>query len=470
VDSHGLVIAGARVNTRDQDEVINPATGAPFATCARAGVEHLDAAVLAADEAFRSWRRDETLRRAKLRECAAAIRARAGELARLLTQEQGKTLALSMFEAEGSAAWFEYFAAYDAAPEVIQEDAAKSIEVQRRPLGVVAAITPWNYPLILLCWKLAPALRAGNTVVAKPSPFTPLSSLLLAEILGAVLPRGVLSVVAGDGALGAELCRHRHVRKVSFTGSVATGKKILGYAADDLKRVTLELGGNDPAIVLGDVNPDTLVEKLFWAAFQNSGQICSAIKRLYVHEDVYERVLRGLVERAQNTRMGDGLDPTTELGPINNRMQFEKLAAIVDDSRRAGAKIETGGAPLPRPGFFYPPTILTDARAGMRIVDEEQFGTALPVIPFRDVDDAIAQANGTEFGLGASVWTANPGRGAALVREIRAGSGWVNCHLDVTPATPFGGCKWSGMGVENGKWGYAEFTELQLVNVTKQPA
>jgi acyl-CoA reductase-like NAD-dependent aldehyde dehydrogenase len=366
--------------------------------------------------------------------------------------------------------WLSYFADYEATPEIIQEDEQKSIQVIRKPLGVVAAITPWNYPIVLLSWKLAPALRAGNTVVAKPSPFTPLSSLLLGEILKDILPPGVLSIVTGDGPLGAELCQHSAIRKITFTGSVATGKKIMGYATEDLKRTTLELGGNDPAIVLDDVDKQTICEKLFWGAFQNSGQICSAIKRLYVHENVYEPIVRGLVERARNTRLGDGLDPATELGPINNRMQFEKLAGMVDEARRDGAKIEVGGAALERPGFFYPPTIITSAGPGMRIVDEEQFGTALPVIPFRNLDDALEQANSTHFGLGASVWTANPARGAEIVREIESGSGWVNCHLDVTPMTPFGGCKWSGIGTENGKWGYSEFTELQVVNVTKSPA
>jgi len=470
MQSYPMMIAGERVNTSAQDEVINPATGNVFATCARGTSEHIARAVDAADKAYRSWRKDEGFRRQKMRECAAAIQARANDIATLLTQEQGKPLAVSQFEAYGAAMWLTYFADFEPVPEVIREDDEKSIQAIRKPLGVVAAITPWNYPIVLLAWKLAPALRAGNTVVAKPSPFTPLSSLLLAEVLKDVLPAGVLSIIPGDGPLGAELCQLPQVRKISFTGSVTTGKKIMGYAVEDLKRLTLELGGNDPAIVLDDVDPSTLVEKLFWGAFQNSGQICSAIKRVYVHEKVYHPIVQGLVERAKNTRLGDGLDPATELGPINNRMQFDKLSGMVEDAKRDGAKIETGGAPLERPGYFYPPTIITGARAGMRIVDEEQFGTALPVIPYSNLDDALEQANRTHYGLGASVWTANPARGAEIVREIEAGSGWVNCHLDLSPMTPFGGCKWSGIGHENGKWGYDEFTELQLVNVTKAPA
>jgi acyl-CoA reductase-like NAD-dependent aldehyde dehydrogenase len=465
--NYPMLIDGRPVDTPEHDPVINPAHGTPFATCARASSAHVDAAVAAAARAYTSWRRDEALRRQKLHECAAALQGRATEIAQVLTQEQGKPLTAATMEVYGAAMWFSYFATLEVEPEVLQDDAEKRIQVVRKPLGVVAAITPWNFPVVLLAWKLAPALLAGNTVVAKPSEFTPLSSLLVADTLRDVLPAGVVSVLAGPGNVGATLAGHPGVRKISFTGSVATGKKIAQAAADDLKRVTLELGGNDPAIVLDDVDPAAVVDGLFWGAFTNSGQVCTAIKRLYVHERVYAPIVDGLIACAESTVVGDGLAPDTQLGPINNTMQFEKVIALVEDARRHGARVVAGGAPLDRPGYFYPPTIVTDVRPGIRLVDEEQFGTALPIIKYRNLDDALAEANRTHFGLGGSVWTGDVERGQQVVQELESGTGWVNQHMDITPFAPFGGCKWSGLGYENGRWGYEEFTELQVVNVKK---
>jgi acyl-CoA reductase-like NAD-dependent aldehyde dehydrogenase len=467
MESYGMLIDGRLVHGTERDDVIDPALGAAFASCPRGNAGHVDEAVGAAARAYRSWRKDEALRRQKLGECATAIQGHAQEIATLLSQEQGKPLAAAMGEVFGASMWFSYFAGLEVAPEVIHDDGEKHIQIVRKPLGVVAAITPWNFPVILLSWKLAPAFLAGNTVVAKPSPFTPLTSLLVGDILRDILPAGVLNILSGSGELGAKLATHPLVRKISFTGSVATGKKVMSYAADDLKRVTLELGGNDPAIVLDDVDPAQVTDSLFWGAFQNSGQICSAIKRLYVHEKVYEPIVAGLVERAKAVKVGPGLDPDTQIGPINNEMQLVKLMGMVDDARQKGARVESGGVRLDSPGYFYPPTIVTNTKAGMTLVDEEQFGTALPVIAYRDLDDALEQANRTHYGLGASVWSGDPARAESVVQEIESGTGWVNQHLDLTPATPFGGCKWSGIGYENGKWGYAEFTEMQVVNRKK---
>jgi acyl-CoA reductase-like NAD-dependent aldehyde dehydrogenase len=467
MQSYSMLIDGSLVATPEQDLVINPAKAAPFATCARANAGHVDAAVAAAARAYPSWRRDEALRRQKLNECAAALQTRAADIAQLLTQEQGKPIGNSMMEVFGASMWFSYFAGLEVAPQVLQDDGEKRIQVITKPLGVVAAITPWNFPIVLLAWKLAPALLAGNTVVAKPSEFTPLSSLLLAEIFNDILPPGVLNVLAGPGAVGAQLAGHPAVRKISFTGSVATGKKIMQYAASDLKRVTLELGGNDPAIVLDDVDPSAVIDNLFWGAFTNSGEICTAIKRLYVHESVYAPIVDGLIERAKAVKVGDGLEPDTQLGPINNKMQFDKVVGLVDDARQHGARIAVGGAPLDRPGYFYPPTIVTEVHAGVRLVDEEQFGTALPVLKYRNLDDVIEEANRTHYGLGGSIWTSDIARGEQLAQRLESGTGWVNQHMDITPFAPFGGCKWSGLGYENGKWGFEEFTELQVVNVRK---
>ncbi|MEO8602651.1 MAG: aldehyde dehydrogenase family protein [bacterium] len=462
-----MLIDGKLVGTAEHDDVINPATGQPFAACPRGNKAHIEQAVGAAANAYRSWRKDEALRRQKLNECAAAIQARVGDLAALLSMEQGKPQTAAQMEIFGASMWFSVFAGLDTTPEVIQDDAEKKIQIVRKPLGVVAAITPWNFPVILLAWKFAPALLAGNTVVAKPSPFTPLSSLLFCEILNDVLPPGVINIVTGDGALGATLSTHPDVRKISFTGSVATGKKIMQYAADDLKRVTLELGGNDPLIVLDDANPETVLDGLFWGAFQNSGQVCTAIKRLYVHEKVYDAIVDGMVERAKSVKVGPASEADSQLGPINNKMQFEKVVGLVEDAKKSGGKILSGGAPLSGSGYFLPPTIVTGLAAGSRLVDEEQFGTALPIIKYRDLDATLEEANHTHFGLGGSVWTSDLARGEKIVQEIESGTGWVNHHMDITPTAPFGGCKWSGLGVENGKWGYHEFTEMQVVNSKK---
>src|SRR5262245_13161743 len=336
MQSYGMLIDGRSVNTSDQDPVINPAFGEPFATCARGTKAHVDEAVASAARAFKSWRKDEAFRRQKLNECAAALQAKANDIAPVLSQEQGKPVQQAMMEIFGASMWFSYFAGLEIQPEVLQDDGAKKIQVVRKPLGVVAAITPWNFPVILLSWKLAPAFLAGNTVVAKPSPFTPLSTLMAAEALREILPAGVLNVLSGGNDLGAELTRHPEVRKISFTGSVATGKKVMLAAADDLKRVTLELGGNDPAIVLDDVDPDAVAESLFWGAFQNSGQVCAAIKRLYVPEKLHDPIVAKLVERAKRTKVGNGMEADTELGPINNDMQFKKVLGLVEDAKKRG--------------------------------------------------------------------------------------------------------------------------------------
>jgi acyl-CoA reductase-like NAD-dependent aldehyde dehydrogenase len=332
---------------------------------------------------------------------------------------------------------------------------------------VVGAITPWNFPVILACWKIAPALLAGNTLVLKPSPFTPLSSLKMGEVLRDVLPPGVMNVVSGGDDLGKWVCEHPTVRKISFTGSVPTGKKILAGSAPDLKRVTLELGGNDPAIVLGDVDPKAIAEKLFWGAFNNSGQICIAVKRVYAEEKVYQPIVDELAKLAKNVKIGDGLEDDTDLGPINNEPQFRRVNELIDSARSDGAKFVAGGEPVDGPGYFVAPTIVTGLEDGTRLVDEEQFGPVLPIIPVRNAEDALERANRSHFGLGGSVWSADSGLAAKLAGELHCGTGWVNQHGGLSPAAPFGGWKWSGMGRENGTWGLAAFTELQVISIAK---
>src|SRR5581483_888194 len=414
-----------------------------------------------------AWSRDEALRRRTLVHMSEALGAKVDEIGRLVCMEQGKPLANATGEVKGAAQILKLYADEPIPRDVLVDDAKARVTLVRKPLGVVAAITPWNFPVATLVMKLGPALLTGNTVVAKPSPFTPLSSLAIGAALKDALPAGVLNVIGGSDEVGAWMTAHPAVRKISFTGSVPTGKKIMRAAAEDLKRVTLELGGNDPAIVLPDVDPAKVAPKLFWGAFANSGQVCVAIKRLYVHEDVYRPILGALAELAKQVKLGDGLEPETQLGPINNAPQFRRVQELVDDARQHGGTVVTGGEPLSRPGYFYPPTLVTDVGEGVRLVDEEQFGTALPVIPYRDLDDALAQANRTHYGLGGSVWSGDVARGEEIALRLESGTAWVNQHMSLNARTPFGGMKWSGLGRENGKWGLEEFCELQVLNAAK---
>ncbi|HEY2484505.1 MAG TPA: aldehyde dehydrogenase family protein [Candidatus Binataceae bacterium] len=460
---NGKAVAGSKTVG-----VINPATGKTFAQVPDCSKAELDQAMDAAQKAFTTWSKDINLRRKVLGECSAALMNPPEGLARTLTQEQGKPLDKAGQEVMGTAFWAQYTSTLELPVEVVQDNAQSHIEVRRKPLGVVAAITPWNYPIMLAMWKIAPALLAGNTVVLKPSPFTPITTLMLGEILRDIIPPGVLNVVSGGDDLGAMMTSHKVPRKISFTGSVETGKKVAAAAAPDLKRVTLELGGNDAAIVLPDVNPKEVAQKIFWGAFENSGQICSAIKRVYVHEKVYSTVLETLGEIAQGVKVGNGLDAGTQLGPLNNKPQFERVTELVEDAKKHGAKIVTGGKRIGNEGYFYAPTIVSEISDGVRLVDEEQFGPALPVMPYKDVDEAVRRANSTTYGLSGSVWGTDSDQAAEVAKQLECGSAWVNQHLAIAPNLPFGGAKWSGIGVENGPWGLLGFTEIQVVNVAKQ--
>jgi acyl-CoA reductase-like NAD-dependent aldehyde dehydrogenase len=462
-----MTISGEAVPTADTFDVINPATGKAHAQAPQATKEQLDAAFDSSAKAYRDWKLDEGARREALKAAAGVLMASAGEIAPVLTAEQGKPLGEANIEVFGAGIWLQYFADLELPREVIQDDDAAFVEVVRRSLGVVAAITPWNFPLILASWKIAPALLAGNTMVLKPSPFTPLSTLKLGEVLRGVLPPGVLNVVTGGDDLGAWMTNHPVPRKISFTGSVATGKKVAAAAAPDLKRVTLELGGNDPAIVLDDADPAKVADGIYQAAFANNGQVCSAIKRVYVPEALYGDVVDALAEKARTAKVGNGMDDGVQLGPINNKPQYERVKELVSDAVSSGARAVTGGKPMDSDGYFFEPTILADISDGTRIVDEEQFGPALPVISYRDLDDAVERANATHFGLSGSVWSADASRAAEVAAKLECGTAWANTHLALAPHQPFGGAKWSGIGVENGPWGLYGFTELQVLYRSK---
>jgi acyl-CoA reductase-like NAD-dependent aldehyde dehydrogenase len=468
VGDYVMTIDGQAVPAEQTFGVINPATGEVFAQAPECTREQLDAALESAHKAQLSWKTDAAARAEALLAAADAVDAAASELGPLLTAEQGKPVAQAIGEAKGVALWLRHFAKLDLPREVIQDDERVFAEVVRRPVGVVAAITPWNFPLSMAAWKFAPALRAGNTVVVKPSPYTPLATLRLGEVLRDVLPPGVLNIVSGGDELGGWMTSHPLVRKISFTGSVATGKKVAAAAAPDLKRITLELGGNDPAIVLDDVEVEEVAAKLFHSAFRNSGQVCIAVKRVYVPERLHDDLVDALAAKARAAKVDDGMAEGTDLGPINNKPQFERVSELVSDALRNGATAVAGGGPLDRPGYFFAPTVLTGVSDGTRIVDEEQFGPALPVIPYRDVDDALARANATTFGLGGSVWSADPDRAADVAERLETGTAWVNTHAALAPHQPFGGAKWSGIGVENGSWGLLGYTEIQVVHRSKR--
>jgi acyl-CoA reductase-like NAD-dependent aldehyde dehydrogenase len=459
---YAMSIGGATAAAKEQRGVVDPATGEVFAQAPACSREQLDQAMAAA-QAAADWGRDDGARVAALEAAAGAVAAARDELAVVLSQEQGKPLQAAQFEVAETARWLSAAAGLEIPRELAQDDERGHAVVERRPLGVVAAITPWNFPLLLAGWKLGPALRAGNTVVLKPSPFTPLSSLALGEVLNQVLPAGVVNVVSGGDGLGAWMTQHPAVRKISFTGSVQTGKLIAAAAAPDLKRFTLELGGNDAAIVLPDADVENIGRRLFWGAFINNGQICAGIKRVLVPEALHDDLVECLAELARKVRVGAGTEPRVQLGPINNAPQFERVSRLVEDALARGAKAAAGGGPLGPPGYFFAPTILTGLAEGARIVDEEQFGPALPVMTYRTVQEAVARANATSFGLSGSVWGTDTEQAAQVAAQIDSGVVFVNDHLTLEPHLPFGGVKWSGAGVENGPWGLEEFSSLRVL-------
>ncbi|MFJ2826904.1 aldehyde dehydrogenase family protein [Streptomyces sp. NPDC087263] len=458
-----MTIGGAGVETATSLDVVNPSTGRPFASMPAGDRTHVDAAFEAATRAFQTWREDDEQRRQSLRAMADAVVAAAGELAPLLTAEQGKPLSESHRELAGTVAWLRYYADLELPPEIIRDDVEARVEVVRRPLGAVAAIAPFNFPIIIGFAKVATALRVGDTVVLKPSPYTPLTTLKLGEILSQVLPAGVLNVLSGSDEIGPMMTTHPLARAVTFTGSTATGRRIATAAGDDLKRMVLELGGNDPVIVLDDVDVDAVAEQLFPRAFNNNGQTCVAPKRIYAPREIRAALVDAFADRARAVKVGDGFLPGTVLGPLNNAPQRDRVAALVTDAVAHGAKVVTGGTAIDGPGYFYEPTIVTDVSDGVRIVDEEQFGPALPIVEYTDIDDAVRRANSGTFGLGGSVWSADTERAAAVAQRLEAGLSWVNTHTALSPAMPFGGTKWSGLGTEGGVRGLDGLSDFQVI-------
>lgn len=462
-----MLIGGQLVEGDHTLDVINPATGASFATVARASGAQADQAIAAAKAAGPSWAATplEDRRRVVLA-LADAIAARSDEIARVLTSEQGKPLP----EAQGELAWTDaylrHYCTLDLPDRIIQDDAAAYIAVKHKPLGVVVGIIAWNFPLLVACWKIGPAVLAGNTIVLKPAPTTPVTALLLGEICKDVFPAGVVNIIADNNDLGAHLTSHPDVAKVGFTGSTATGKRIMASSADTLKRLTLELGGNDPAIILEDVDVKQTAQAIFNNAFLNNGQVCLAVKRAYVHNDIYDAMCSELAVLADAAIVDDGSKQGTQLGPIQNKAQYEKVKGFLETAKRDGTII-AGGEVMERDGYFIRPTIVRDVTDGHQIVDEEQFGPILPVIRFGDVDDVIRRANNSDCGLGGSVWSKDIAKATEIAGRIESGQMWVNQHIAIGPHIPMAGFKGSGLGVEQSVEGFAEYTQIQVINVAR---
>ncbi len=463
-----LLIAGQARDAATHLDVINPATGAVFARCPAAGRKELDEAVDAARAALPAWRAlGYAQRRERVKAFCAALREQQDDLARLLTSEQGKPLSQALAEIDRGTVQAEEMTDIEIAAEVLIDNDKSRIELHYRPLGVAGIITPWNAPVTLALGPLASALYTGNTVVLKPSPYTPLSTLKLGEVAAQFFPAGVVNVLAGGDELGQLITEHAQIDKISFTGSVATGKRVVASSAGTLKRVTLELGGNDPAIILDDVDPKAIAKKVFFAAFVNSGQVCMAIKRIYAHASIYDALCEAMVEEAKRTRIGNGLDPDTQLGPLQNRMQYEKVLDLLEHTKRSGARILTGGEIPDVPGYFIPPTLVTDVDDDSRLVREEQFGPLVPILRYDDLEDAIQRANDTRFGLSGSVWTSNPARGREIAMRLEVGTAWVNQHRATSAFVPFGGAKESGLGRTYSIIGLKNYMEPQVVSIAK---
>jgi len=468
----GKAIAG----TGRRLPVRNPATAEAFEEVTAASAEEVDAAVGASAEAFVSWRRvDAAERAAHLRRLADAAENHAEELVALLTREQGKPTLEAQGELRHFLGGLRYYAeaatkVYGSYQELPSQFGPAYGLVIRRAMGVVAAITPWNFPLTLLGNKVGPALAAGNTVVAKPAETTPLTTLRVAELAGeADLPPGVLNVVTGGPATGEALVAHPGVRRVAFTGQTGTGRRIMELAGPALKHVSLELGGSDPTIVLADGDLDAAVKNIQIGRYWNCGQACLAPKRAFVHADVYQAFLDRLVERVGRYEPGPGDThaerPKLRIGPMHTAAQRDLVAAQLADALDGGAKVLVGGETLEGPGYFFQPAVVVDAPEDSRLATEEVFGPVLPVWKVGGLDEAIERANATAYGLGSSIWTRDAAAIDRASRELEAGVTWVNQLHYGYDELPFGGTKQSGFGREHGLEALGEYTELKSVVV-----
>lgn len=459
-----MTIAGRAIAGSALFEVFDPATGKTAAHAPDATDAELDAAVAAARNAFAGWAATSWAERQQaLNRMAGLLIEHKDDLARSLVREQGKPLAQALREITIAAYWLGETAKMELHDEVLSDGAEGRAMLRRVPIGVVAALVPWNFPIVLAIWKIGPALLAGNTLVVKPSPFTPLTTLRIGELMREALPAGVLNVISGGDALGPKLTAHPGIDKISFTGSSATGQAVMRSASNGLKRLTLELGGNDAAIVLADANIDRVVPELFWGAFVNSGQICIAAKRIYIHESLYDAFAEAFAKMAKAVRVGPGLTEGTELGPVQNRRQYDRVCGLLRDCQAQGYEILAGGDVPDTEGWFIPPTVIGNPPDDSRIVREEPFGPIVPLLKFTTIDEVIARANASEYGLAGSVWTEDESAGEAVARRLATGTVWINAIQRASPFEPMGGHRLSGFGVENGTDGLREYTLPQTI-------
>lgn len=462
---------GQSIDPSSTFEVKNPATGEVIGRAPISTQQEVEAAIQSAKDAQPAWAAKSDKERVEILMGLLGVLEKNKEyLAHWVVKEQGKPLGgpHAMFEVEGCMGWTQVPLSLPLPVETVFEDDTKKAEMHRRPYGVVGAIAPWNWPLLIAMWQIVPSLRMGNTVVIKPSEYTSIGTLEMIRLFNEVLPPGILNTISGDGSVGAQLVKHKDIDKIMFTGSTRTGKKIIEASGGNMAKLTIECGGNDAGIILPGTDMSDKMGDLFWGCFINMGQTCAALKRLYVHEDDYDGVVGGLKEMAAQMPMGNGMDEGIVLGPLQNEMQFNKVKDLVEDAKANGATIHSGGAPLDGTGYFYPVTIVGDVDNGDRIVDEEQFGTAIPIIKYRTVEEAIKKANDSTVGLGGSVWGDDLAEAQRVATQIEAGTVWINEHGMIHPMIPFGGMKQSGYGLEFGTEGLKSVSQPQIISTKKK--
>jgi len=458
-----LLIDGKLVDGASRLPVVNPATEEIVAEASRADAAQLEQAVSAARIAQAGWGRlSYAERRGYLERLADRIEERGSEVARLITLEQGKPLSEAQGEVRLTLSAIRWCAAQVLEPEILRETGGERVSDERFPLGVVGVITPWNFPFMLSAQKVAPALITGNAAILKPAPTTPLSSLLLGELAADILPPGVFQVLVDDNDLGPLMTSHPGVDMISFTGSIPTGKRVMASGSATLKRVSLELGGNDAALILDDADVAEIGPKVFGATMRNAGQVCIAVKRVYAPRPMVDPLCDIFAQLADEMIVGDGLEQGTQMGPVQNKAQYEKVTALIEETREIGTLV-AGGRPPEGPGYFVRPTVFRDLPPDARLIREEQFGPVIPVIAYDDVEEALAEINGTEFGLGGSVWSSDTRRAREIASRVESGTVWINRHMGLAPDVPFGGAKQTGLGRQHGIEGLREYTQGRVV-------
>ncbi|KEF62465.1 NAD-dependent aldehyde dehydrogenase [Exophiala aquamarina CBS 119918] len=462
------VIDGKLSSTSKTRHGINPATDKPNPEVPVSTPEDVDRAVAAAKKASKAWGKTSYAdRRKAVLAFADALEKEKEGFAHMLTKEQGKPIGFAHFEMDFALSIIRTMAGLELPTEEIVDEESRKIIVRYTPLGTTVGIVPWNYPVLLCVSKIAPCVVTGNPIIIKPSPFTPYSGLKVVELAQQYFPPGVVQALSGDDSLGPWLTAHPGPAKISFTGSSATGKKVMESASKTLKRVTLELGGNDPAVVCDDVDIKEVAPKIATLAFLNSGQICLALKRIFVHEKIFDEFRDAMVEHTKTLKLGEGNEEGVFLGPIQNSMQYERVKGFFSDIEKEKWNVAIGGKNPDGPGYFITPTIIDRPKDDSRLVVEEPFGPIVPLLSFSTDEEAVTKANNTIYGLGASVWSADLDRATKIAEQLEAGNVWVNTHFELDPRAPFGGHKESGIGTEFGVGGLKSYCNSQTLYLKK---